>query len=269
VTDAAPLLVERDGAVVTLRLDRPHVLNALSPTLVEALLDAVEAVGRDAEARCLVITANGRAFSAGADLGAMLAMDRSAFADFIGRLQELSRRMRALSIPTIAAVHGHALAGGFELALECDIRVAATDAVFGLPDTAIGLSPTSGMSYLLPLVVGDGWARDLLLTGRWIDAAQAERIGLVTQVMKPDELESTVRALAADLAGHPPVGIGHIKAELRRGADADFEAALGDEARREIACFETDAVRARLRAFVERPKRPGDGRSDRGRANDE
>ena len=79
--------------------------------------------------------------------------------------------MRALSIPTIAAVHGHALAGGFELALECDIRIAATDAVFGLPDTAIGLSPTSGMSFLLPRVVGEGWARDLLLTGRWIDAA--------------------------------------------------------------------------------------------------
>lgn len=252
MSDASPLIVERVGAVVVLRLDRPHVLNALSPTLVEALLEAVEAVARDPEARCLVVTANGRAFSAGADLGAMLAMDRAAFAAFIGRLQELSRRMRALSIPTVAAVHGHALAGGFELALSCDVRIAASDAVFGLPDTAIGLSPTSGMSYLLPRVVGDGWARDLLLTGRWIDAGVAERIGLVTQVVAPEELEGAVAALASELAGHPPVGIAHIKAELRRGSDADFEEALNDEERREIACFETDEVQARLRAFVER-----------------
>lgn len=252
MSDAAPLVVERVGAVVVLRLDRPHVLNALSPALVEALLAEVAVVAEDRDARCLVVAANGRAFSAGADLGAMLAMDGSAFAALIGRLQELSRRMRALSIPTIAAVHGHALAGGFELALECDIRVAATDAVFGLPDTAIGLSPTSGMSYLLPRVVGDGWARDLLLTGRWIDAVVAERIGLVTQVVAPDALEATALAVASDLAGHPPVGIAHIKDELRRGSDADFEAALLDEEQREIACFETDEVKARLRAFVER-----------------
>lgn len=262
MSDAAPLVVERLGAVVVLRLDRPHVLNALSPSLVEALLEGVAAVAEDGDARCLVVAANGRAFSAGADLGAMLAMDRPAFAAFIGRLQELSRRMRALSIPTIAAVHGHALAGGFELTLECDIRIAATDAVFGLPDTAIGLSPTSGMSYLLPRVVGDGWARDLLLTGRWIDAVVAERIGLVTQVVAPDALEATVMAVASDLAGHPPVGIAHIKDELRRGSDADFEAALLDEERREIACFETDMVKARLRAFVERPKRSAGASTD-------
>ena len=174
------------------------------------------------------------------------------FAGFIGLLQDLARRMRALSIPTVAAVHGHALAGGFELALACDIRVAATDAVFGLPDTSIGLSPTSGMSWLLPRVVGEGWARHLLLTGSWIDAVVAERIGLVTRVVAPEALEATVLALAADLATHPPAGIAHIKAELTRGTDAEFEAALLDERQREIACFETDDVQARLRAFAER-----------------
>ena len=253
--DAAPLLVERDGAVVTLRLDRPHVLNALDGALVEALLDAVAEVHASPDVRCLVMAGNGRGFSAGADLTGMLAMSVAEFSAFIDRLQELARRMRALTIPTIAAVQGHALAGGFELALACDIRAAATNAVFGLPDTGIGLSPTSGMSFLLPRVVGEGWARHLLLTGEWIDAAQAERIGLVSRVVAPDELAETATNLAFELAAHPTDGLAHIKAELARGTDADFEAALEDEARREVACFETDEVRQRLRAFVER-RRP-------------
>lgn len=249
-----PLLVERDDAVVTLRLDRPHVLNALDVALSEALLDAIATVHAAADVRCLVIAGSGRAFSAGADLTGMLAMSVPEFAGFIARLQELARRMRALTIPTIAAVQGHALAGGFELALACDIRVAATTAVFGLPDTAIGLSPTSGMSFLLPRVVGAGWARHLLLTGEWIDAPQAERIGLVTRVVAPDDLADTVGRMARELTGHPPEGLAQIKAELARGTDTDFEAALEDEARREVACFQTDEVRDRLRAFVDRQR---------------
>lgn len=256
MSGTAPLRVERLGSVSVLRLDRPHVLNAIDPPLLEALLAAVDDVRRTPDVRCLVLAANGRAFSAGADLPALLRMTTLEFAGFVGRLQELSRRMRALPIPTIAAVHGHALAGGFELALECDIRIAATNAVFGLPDTAIGLSPTSGMSWLLPRVVGEGRARDLLLTGRWIDAAEAERIGLVTQVVAEDALEAIVMGLAAELAGHPPVGVAHIKAELVRGSEADFEAALRDEEQREIACFDTDDVRARLQAFVDRKRGP-------------
>lgn len=249
---STPLLVERDGAVVTLRLDRPQVLNALDEALVDALLDAVAAVHAASDVRCLVLAGNGRAFSAGADLTGMLAMTVPEFSTFIDRLQELARRMRGLRIPTIAAVQGHALAGGFELALACDIRVAASNAVFGLPDTGIGLSPTSGMSYLLPRVAGEGWARHLLLTGEWIDAAMAERIGLVTRVVAPEDLAATAADLARELASHPGAGLTHIKAELARGSDADFEAALADEARREVACFETDEVRERLRAFVER-----------------
>ncbi len=255
MTAATGLVVERDGDVVTLRLDRPHARNALDVALVDALLNAITDAGASPDIRCLVVAGNGPAFSAGADLKAMLAMDRSAFTAFIAQLQGLARRMRALTIPTVAAVQGHALAGGFELALSCDLRIAATNAVFGLPDTAIGLSPTSGMSYLLPRVVGEGWARHLLLTGEWIDAAQAERIGLVTRVVAPDELDDAAAALARDLATHPPAGLAHIKAEFARGTDAGFEAALLDEERREIACFETDEVRERLRAFVERPRK--------------
>jgi 2-(1,2-epoxy-1,2-dihydrophenyl)acetyl-CoA isomerase len=252
VTATRPLIVARDGPVVTLRLDRPHVLNALDGPLVEALLDAVASIAGSPDVRCAVIAGNGRAFSAGADLTGLLAMSVEEFAAFIDRLQELARRMRALTIPTVAAVQGHALAGGFELALACDLRIAASNAVFGLPDTGIGLSPTSGMSYLLPRVVGEGWARHLLLTGEWIDAAQAERIGLVTRVVPAEELGEAGARQARELASHPAEGLAHIKAELARDSDADFEAALEDEARREVACFETTLVRDRLRAFAER-----------------
>ena len=115
--------------------------------------------------------------------------------------------MQRLPIPTVAALRGHVLAGGFELAIECDLRIAADDATFGLPDTTIGLSPTSGMSWRLPRIVGDGWARHLLLTGETIDVRTAERIGLVTRVVRGPDLEAAALALAESIAAQPREGL--------------------------------------------------------------
>ncbi len=242
-----------DG-VATLRLNRPAALNALNPPLVEALIAAVEDARRDQNVRCIVVTGRGRAFSAGGDLKAMLAMSKPEFREYILLLQRLSAEMRRLAKPSIAAVNGYALAGGFELAVICDIRIAADDAVFGLPDTPVGMSPTSGMTYLLPRIIGMGWAKHLTLTGETIDAAQAERIGLVTRVVPAGQLEAAALALAQGVAKHPPLALRHVKLGFDLAADADLGTALTYEADAEVTCWDTDEVRSNLQAFANRKK---------------
>lgn len=261
MTGSPILFSERRGRVAILRLNRPEKLNALSPELVDSLREAVVAAGRDEAVGCVLLTGAGRAFCAGGDLTAMLDMqgDAVAFRAYIERLQALALAFRRLDKPAVAAVHGHVLAGGFELALACDVRIAAEDARFGLPDTALGLSPTSGMTWLLPRVVGDAWARHLLLTGETIDVATARQIGLVTRVVPRDALADEALALAQIIAEHPPRGLAGIRAGLRRASEGAFEDALAAEVEAEVACFETAEFQASLRAFAARRHRPADG----------
>lgn len=243
------LIVERSGRVAVLRLNRPDALNALDPGLVGALSEAVERAARDPGIGCVVIAGQGRSFSAGGDLTAMLNMNAQAFRAYIGQFQDLSRAMWRLSVPTVAALHGHVLAGGFELAIECDIRIAAEGATFGLPDTRIGLSPTSGMSWLLPRIVGEGWARHLLLTGESIDVRTAERIGLVSLVVDRADLDARTIALAEAIADQPPEGLRQIRTVLDRAAHGTLEDALAAELEAELACFATPEFQASLAAF--------------------
>lgn len=254
--NADPLIYEKADGVGLLRLNRPEVLNALDEPLLRALVGAVDDARRDAGVRCVLLTGTGRAFSTGADLRALLAMDPPAFREYVLLLQRLASEMRRLAKPCVAAVNGYALAGGFELAVICDIRLAADSAVFGLPDTPIGLSPTSGMTYLLPRIVGLGWAKHLALTAETIDARQAERIGLVTRVVPAAELDRVARETAGTVARHPPVGLRYTKLGFDLAADADLHSALAAETEAEVACFDTAEVRANLRAFVARKKTP-------------
>jgi enoyl-CoA hydratase/carnithine racemase len=249
------LTFERREQVALLRLNRPAVLNALDPTLLRALIEAVESVRSDPRLQCAVLAGTGRAFSAGGDLTAMLTMDKASFREYILLLQRLSASARALPKPLIAALHGYVLAGGFELALICDIRIAADDTIFGLPDTPIGLSPTSGLTYLLPRIVGMGWAKHLTLIGERFDARQAERIGLVTRVVSPADVEGEALTLAKTLASYPPLALRYVKQGLEIAADADFHTALLQEADAEVACFDTDEVRSNLLAFAKRNKK--------------
>jgi enoyl-CoA hydratase len=249
-----PLVHEQAGGVAVLRLNRPHVLNALDEALLLALVDAVEDARRDPATRCVLLTGTGRAFSTGADLTQLLGLDAAAFREYVLLLQRLASAMRRLDKPSLAAVNGYALAGGFELAVICDIRLAADTAVFGLPDTPLGLSPTSGMTYLLPRIVGLGWAKHLALTAETIDARQAERIGLVTGVVPAADLDRVARETARVVASHPPVGLRYTKLGFDLAADADLHTALLTETEAEVACFATEDVRRNLRAFAERKR---------------
>ena len=170
----------------------------------------------------IVITGVGRAFSVGADIKAMDVMGDADFEEATGLYQALARQTRALEVPLIAAINGYALGGGLEIALMCDLRVAAASATIGLPDAELGFSPTGGLTFILPRLVGAGRAMDLLLGAEPVDAREAHRIGLVTRVFEDERFEEETDALAARIAGWPGVGIAFTKRLLKQSEDGDF-----------------------------------------------
>ena len=246
--------VEERGDIVVITLNRPEKLNAISIEMLDLLFDAVETIRRSETIGAAVLTGRGRAFSTGGDIAAMHEMSERQFAGTISRYMRLSAAFRACPKPIVAAVHGYALAGGLELALMCDVRFAAAGTQFGLPDTPLGLSPTSGMTYLLPRIVGLGRALYLALGAEDIDAAEAERIGLISRVVAQDDLILEAEAFAQRVASFPRVGVGWTKRTLNDGLDLDFEAATRLETEAEIDSFRSAETRKRFQAFVDRKR---------------
>jgi enoyl-CoA hydratase/carnithine racemase len=249
----AVTLEVRDG-VARITLNRPEKLNAINEDVLNGLRAAVARLRDDAQAGAAVLHGRGRAFSAGGDITAMSLMDEAIFSRTIGLYMEMAKDFRACPKPIIAAIHGYALAGGFELACLCDIRIAAEGTLFGLPDTPLGLSPTSGMTYLLPRIVGLGRALDLTLSAQNIDTAEAHRIGFVTRVVEGEQLLEEATDLARKIAGYPRVGVAHAKAEFYGALESSFEQATSAEHAGEVACFRDPETRTQFRKFVERKK---------------
>ncbi|GAB3498369.1 enoyl-CoA hydratase/isomerase family protein [Amycolatopsis cihanbeyliensis] len=213
-----------DGGIAVLRLNRPERLNAVVPALVDDLLTALDRAAAEPGTRALVLTGNGRAFCAGHDLKEPAPEGDSRAR--LERLQEVTRRIRALPQPVLAAVHGYAIGAGAEFALGCDLVLAAEDAVFGFPEAGLGLSVTGAASRLLPLLVGPLKAKELLLLGERIDAATARRLGLVNEVLPTGELMSTALAWAGRIAGQPASSTTLAKRALDQGIEGAVETAL-------------------------------------------
>ena len=184
----------------------------------------------------------------------MDAMDETLFAATIARYMRVSAAFRACPRPIVAAIHGYALAGGFELALMCDIRFADAGTKFGLPDTPLGLSPTSGMTWLLPRIVGLGRAMYLTLSAEQIDAEEAAAIGLVDRVTQADTVLDEAKDFARRIASYPRTGVEWTKIGFMRALESDFDAATNSEAAAELACFRSPETRSRFRAFLERER---------------
>lgn len=242
-------------------LNRPQKLNAINDDMIAGLAQALATLDRDAKVGAIVLFGRGRAFCSGGDLAAFAKGDDASFAATVRGLMKLAGDFRACTKPIIGAVHGFALAGGFELAVNCDIRIAARDAVFGLPDAPIGLSPTSGMTYRLPRIVGLGRAIHLSLVAENFSAVEAERIGLVTGVVAPEDLLSEAERLATRIASFPAVGVTSTKRIYDEALNNDFDLVRQLELEAEIECFSSTEVREQLGRFTHRPRANG-GRND-------
>ena len=216
-----------DG-VAHVHLDRPDRLNAVVPALVDELVDALDrATG---EARVVVLAGRGRAFCAGHDLKEPTPVETPVETRVrLERIQDVTRRIRAFPGVVIAAVHGYALGAGCEFALGCDLVVAGDDARFGFPEVGVGLSVTGGISALLPRIVGPFRAKELLLLGEHLSAADAAGLGLVNRIVPAGEHEDAAHDLARRIVAQPPTSAGLAKRTIDLGFAADLESAMATE----------------------------------------
>jgi enoyl-CoA hydratase/carnithine racemase len=246
---SASLVIE--GTIARLTLERPQALNALNRAVAEALESALGQLERSKSVGVVIVSGRGRAFCAGNDIAEMPTLGPTEARALSRRWQKIMDRFARLPQVTIAAVRGYALGGGCMLAAAQDLRVAEASARFGLPEVTLGFNPSYGIARILD-VVGGGPARDLLLTGRPVDAAEALRMGLVTRVVRDGELESATNELAAGIAQHPRGGLAATKsivADIRAGKSGGAAQAYAASLRRD-----KDA-RARIAHFVAKRKK--------------
>lgn len=253
VAEYQNLLVETHGAVTLVRLNRPKVLNALNTTVGRELADLLQEFDLDPEQRCAVLTGSDRAFAAGADISEM---QQKHFADMYDTSNfGVFDRIAAVRKPVIAAVAGFALGGGCELAMMCDFILAAPSARFGQPEVKLGIGPGMGGSQRLTRAVGKAKAMEMILTGRMMDAEEAERAGLVSRIVPADVLVDEALKVAQTIAGMPPLAVKACKEMVNFAHESTLASGIRFERRLFHSLFATDDQTEGMSAFVE--KRPG------------
>ena len=225
------LLYCKEGPVAHISLNRPQVLNAYNVQMRDDLSEALAAVQDDAEVRALLITGQGRAFCAGADLTEFGSAPSQTVARRVRWERDVWGQLLSISVPVVAAVHGYCIGSGVEIALLCDIRIGALGTVFAMPEVQLGMIPAAGGTQTLPGIAGRSPAMDLLLTGRRVDAEEALDLGLLTRVVPEGELLEQAGKLSRQLAALEPDLAISAKECLVRGADLPLDKALGMEAR--------------------------------------
>ena len=249
----AGLRIAVDGRVATVTINRPDVLNALNTALLEELLATLTDLGADPGVGVLVLTGEGdRSFIAGADIKEMAGktpLEARAYSE-LG--QEIAHKLETMRKPTVAAVNGYALGGGCEMALACDVRLASENAEFGQPEINLGIIPGWGASQRLARATNIGYAKELILTGRRVDAAEALERGLVQHVYPADELMPAAWEMAAEMASKSPVALYYAKEATNRSLHGDIGGNLVHEADLYSLMFSTDDAREGLSAFVEK-----------------
>jgi enoyl-CoA hydratase/carnithine racemase len=230
------LITER--GVATVRLNRPDRYNALGARIVGELGEALDTVEGDGDARVFILTGAGdKAFCSGVDLKERAALDADERWAHNRALNAFAERLAGLQVPTIAALNGLAFGGGLEVTLACDFRIAVEGATFSLPEVGIGIVPGAGGTQRLPRLVGPTRAKEMILTGRRIDAATALEMGLVSSVVPPFELMQEARALAEEISANSPFALAHAKAAVDLALETTIEHGLR---------YETAAIRATL-----------------------
>ena len=250
------IIFEKHEHVAVITLNRGRVLNAIDKQTLDELLFIVKKCTEDDSICSLLITGDGRAFSVGGDIKHMLADPRAeVFRETAHAYQVLAKAMWNCQKPIIAAINGYCLGGGLELALMCDIRIAAESARLGLPDAKLGFSPTGGLTYILPRLIGLGRAIRLTLVPDPIDANEAERIGLVTDVVDDNILIKESMKFAERFSQLPAHGLAFIKKGYLEALQNSFDETLELEERVDVACFTHAATQQALADFLQSRKK--------------
>ena len=250
--------IDKDGAVATMRLDRPPA-NALAREVSLALSAAAKEVSADDGVRAVVVWGGERIFAAGADIKAMVDDGPEEVASDVGALEQACRDLEAIPTITIAAINGYALGGGCELALSCDLRFAGQDALIGLPEVRLGIIPGSGGTQRLPRVVGLPRARDLVYTGRQVEAAEALEIGLVDRVADDSDVYALAVQHATAFADGPTLAYAAAKRALA-ASDRPLEQGLAVEREAFVPLFATADQEEGMRAFLDKREPKFEGR---------
>ena len=252
------VLVERDGPIAVVLLNRPDALNALSDELMEELVRAFEELDRDDAVRCIVLGGNERAFAAGADIAELA---RSSAIDlYYQRRIERWDAIRALRTPLVAAVSGYCLGGGCELAMACDLIVASETAKFGQPETGVGVIPGAGGTQRLTRAVGKSLAMDVILSGRFLSAQEALDAGLIARVVGEAEWLDAAKTLAHEIASKAPIATRLAKEAVDRAYEGPLQLGLEYERRLLYLAFASEDTREGLTAFLEKRKPDFKGR---------
>jgi enoyl-CoA hydratase len=244
------IIYEKKGGLVDLTLNRPERLNAANLQLAREMTQAVGEIEADDEVRVVVLHGAGRGFCAGADIKAMAEGELSGM--LVQQMTALCTQLESLSKVSIAAVHGYATGGGCEMALACDLRLAADSAHFGLPEVKLGLLPGAGGTQRLPRIIGAGRAKWVMYTGEFVDAETALQWGLVNQVFPGDQLLEEAGRLAQTLLERPPLALRLIKSCIGVGSQTDLRSGLEYEARCIQILEASEDAQEGLKAFIEK-----------------
>jgi len=256
--DFQRIIYKKDGAGAPLQLNRPRALNALDEATIAEVQEALERATMDSDVKVFLLTGSGRAFCFGADVSLFpKSPDRergSSPGFLLAKAQEMIRILFEMPKPTVAVLNGFASGLGFDLALACDLRIAAERVKLSEAFVSLGLIPDGGGTFLLPRLVGLARAAELIFTGLPIAASDAERIGLINRVVPPSELEKAARELALRLAKGPALAMSLAKQALKKNLRGDFREALMVEAEFQKKCFASAEHQEAVRAFLERRK---------------
>jgi enoyl-CoA hydratase/carnithine racemase len=253
--DQTMVLEERVGAVAVLKLNRPEVMNSFNFAMLRELQDRVERLHWDREVRVVIITGAGsKAFCAGADLKERATLGEEQVREFIYTIRNLFTFIEFMNKPVVAAVNGVALGGGTELALACDIRVVSENATMGLTETRLAIIPGAGGTQRLPRLVGRGKAKELIFTGRRVDAKEALEIGLANQAVPSERLLDACLEMAALICEAGPIAIGQAKYAINYGLEVDLHSGLAIESNAYWVTIPTEDRLEGLTAFREKRK---------------
>ena len=249
---------EVEGGVALVTINRPEALNALNPEVLADLKAAFESLDLD-EVRCVVLTGAGeKSFVAGADIGSMSTMTKAEGEEF-GKLgNDVFLLIENCPVPVIAAVNGFALGGGNELAMSCDIRICSENAIFGQPETGLGITPGFGGTQRLARLVSPGMAKQLLYTAANIKAPEALRIGLVNAVYPAEELMPAAKKMAAQIAFNAPIAVRACKKAVNEGLEKGMDEAIVLEEKLFGDCFETEDQVSGMAFFLKKDKQKGE-----------